>query len=641
MSDSRIYELEDIVWEFCDNDDHIVPHTRSKKSGISVGSDCNKRPQLEQKSAEGYADNRSASDNILRGQEGTIFNIVKEEKNKMLEKSGGFSDSLDGDLNEKNSCSASEEDRTFEHCMRNSNIDPISDSLCADDPMLDRVASEDNLYQYQLNNATPTESDLAIYCNNLDDKESNDLLYYGWNDIENFEDVDRMFRSCDSTFGLDLDNSNEMGWFSSSHAIEGSDDAKLSFDFSGCGTSGLESATEQEIYGLNNVLATDESEKKGNSQNLTANGNSTVINSSYVNGSRTSSIDCNSQILSHVSKPKNQKTSDSGASLVHFDDVKQAVKSNQSLNFQCSFSSENQQQATSLSNCVRMSILLVNSNNGLSSNQVLPSLASSINKSEDSGIPSISLKDSSYASSKIQSLDGAHECSIKNPSVTRNMEIDRHHQRRVSGNPDKSKFMVPTVDTDPLCPQKFSDFGNEVEGQSEFDGDIDIATELDSSNIQESSCISTVLDEVSIDASSFQQLQDVMEKLDIRTKLCIRDSLYRLARSAERRHQCVDPSSSDKDDKATSGALLSEATNKCAGFMDMETDTNPIDRSIAHLLFHRPLDPSANPSTTATLEILPAKLHTVDQARNHSSLIAEKPACQEETTPANGEATKH
>lgn len=31
---------------------------------------------------------------------------------------------------------------------------------------------------------------------------------------------------------------------------------------------------------------------------------------------------------------------------------------------------------------------------------------------------------------------------------------------------------------------------------------------------------------------------------------------------------------------------------RCTGFMDMETNTNPIDRSIAHLLFHRPSDPS-------------------------------------------------
>lgn len=117
---------------------------------------------------------------------------------------------------------------------------------------------------------------------------------------DNLVNYEFLCRSCDSTFGLDMDNSNEMGWFSSSHAIEGSDDAKLSFDFSGCGTSGLESATEQEIYGLDNVLATDESEKKGNSQNLTANDNSMVIKSSYVNGSRTSSIDGNSQVRLHI-----------------------------------------------------------------------------------------------------------------------------------------------------------------------------------------------------------------------------------------------------------------------------------------------------------------------------------------------------
>lgn len=38
----------------------------------------------------------------------------------------------------------------------------------------------------------------------------------------------------------------------------------------------------------------------------------------------------------------------------------------------------------------------------------------------------------------------------------------------------------------------------------------------------------------------------------------------------------------------------------------METDTNPIDRSIAHLLFHRPSDPSA----TAPFDTLSVKSHT-------------------------------
>lgn len=38
---------------------------------------------------------------------------------------------------------------------------------------------------------------------------------------------------------------------------------------------------------------------------------------------------------------------------------------------------------------------------------------------------------------------------------------------------------------------------------------------------------------------------------------------------------------------------------RCTGFVDMETGTNPIDRSIAHLLFHRPSDASAMPTNDA------------------------------------------
>lgn len=38
-------------------------------------------------------------------------------------------------------------------------------------------------------------------------------------------------------------------------------------------------------------------------------------------------------------------------------------------------------------------------------------------------------------------------------------------------------------------------------------------------------------------------------QLDIRTKLCIRDSLYRLARSAEQRHNCVNLNENIGEDK--------------------------------------------------------------------------------------------
>lgn len=52
-------------------------------------------------------------------------------------------------------------------------------------------------------------------------------------------------------------------------------------------------------------------------------------------------------------------------------------------------------------------------------------------------------------------------------------------------------------------------------------------------------------------------------QLDIRTKLCIRDSLYRLARSAEQRHNCA-IMSGNGDDCDGSRALMVPETNKYA-----------------------------------------------------------------------------
>ncbi|KAI3789022.1 hypothetical protein L2E82_01806 [Cichorium intybus] len=115
------------------------------------------------------------------------------------------------------------------------------------------------------------------------------------------------------------------------------------------------------------------------------------------------------------------------------------------------------------------------------------------------------------------------------------------------------------------------------------------STEMGSLNVPESSSISSELAEISLEATSFRQLQQVMEQLDMRTKLCIRDSLYRLARSAEQRHNNNNNPSLSRsvtDINDIGGPLMAERSNN--GLMDMETDTNPIDRSVAHLLFHRP-----------------------------------------------------
>ncbi|KAJ8562855.1 hypothetical protein K7X08_031307 [Anisodus acutangulus] len=87
--------------------------------------------------------------------------------------------------------------------------------------------------------------------------------------------------------------------------------------------------------------------------------------------------------------------------------------------------------------------------------------------------------------------------------------------------------------------------------------------------------------------------------LDIRTKLCIRDSLYRLAQSAEQRLRHANLNNGSADDRRTSGAFVDDGAYRSTGYLDMETDTNSIDRSIAHLLFHRSSNSSVMPDSLA------------------------------------------
>lgn len=61
-----------------------------------------------------------------------------------------------------------------------------------------------------------------------------------------------------------------------------------------------------------------------------------------------------------------------------------------------------------------------------------------------------------------------------------------------------------------------------------------------------------------------QVLTDILflSQLDIKTKLCIRDSLYRLARSAEQRHNGGIPIIDSKNDGSRNGLMTAEETNK-------------------------------------------------------------------------------
>ncbi|KAL6010037.1 hypothetical protein ACLOJK_000468 [Asimina triloba] len=137
----------------------------------------------------------------------------------------------------------------------------------------------------------------------------------------------------------------------------------------------------------------------------------------------------------------------------------------------------------------------------------------------------------------------------------------------------------------------------------------------------DSTKISMLTDELTLEETILDQLQDAIGKLDVKARLCIRDSLFRLARSAMQRNSVSDTSSTNKGSREEI-ELANEETNsrdryefeldspdindvmtmkntqgllRSTQLPDGETDTNRIDRTVAHLLFHRPSESGARP----------------------------------------------
>jgi len=135
-----------------------------------------------------------------------------------------------------------------------------------------------------------------------------------------------------------------------------------------------------------------------------------------------------------------------------------------------------------------------------------------------------------------------------------------------------------------------SDIGVEENENKLPASDINLLPLQDSSQI-----ISTLTDDNS--EKTIYQLHDALRKLDIRVRLCIRDSLFRLARSSMERQNGSDRSSTNKSTRDEHEASVHDETNigKRHILPDAEAYTNPIDRTVAQLLFHRPLESCTRP----------------------------------------------
>ncbi|KAK1417620.1 hypothetical protein QVD17_26750 [Tagetes erecta] len=559
MSDLSMYELEDIIWdEFDRGDDHIVPHPSNvRTSRNSSERDSCKKPRREATPGLSNTGNLDNSHTICQEKAEKDSKPLDKKKNIMEKEAtshaphGIFNDSCDGEIVKDMPKLASDDIRMHDDCFKSS--------------YATSATGGSNSYSYPL-----TETgDLCFVDNNCENKGSGDLLYYGWSDIGNFEDVDKMLRSCDSSFGLGVtDNDGELVWFTSDQNACTEEALKMDFKFP-C----------PEPSGLKNILHPDHESPESNN-----------YRSSCISESKD---ELNFKDQKRRSKHPNQtEGTKAGRGVGNDDGSFYLISDLRSNDSRLSSNNEADQVCTSVDNRHQYRNLELDYFGNMQSNTCyLPpdyphqttnvAMLSGIN-SEHKGSKSPSPMGSSYASNQ----NSGDPSSAGTAAETDERKQSQGFQPLFIGSPRQMGMIFQSSKGVLVSNEKQNNVSvKDHESQRDIEGDHKgVKTGL--SNVQES--FSSALDEISLEATSFRQLRQVMEQLDLRTKLCIRDSLYRLARSAEQRHNNPNQSSGDTDVNDLGGPLLSERTNKCSGFMDIETDTNPIDRSVAHLLFHRP-----------------------------------------------------
>lgn len=114
------------------------------------------------------------------------------------------------------------------------------------------------------------------------------------------------------------------------------------------------------------------------------------------------------------------------------------------------------------------------------------------------------------------------------------------------------------------------------------------------------------VDDYSVEDTILQRLQDIITKLDSRIRLCMRDSLFRLAESVKQRQQIGETGRTEANTRQQHEMVIKEVNagdSRQAKMGTAETETNPIDRAVSHLLFHRPVETASKHSGLAESSI--------------------------------------
>ncbi|KAK1360456.1 hypothetical protein POM88_044930 [Heracleum sosnowskyi] len=571
MFDWNDQELAKILWgEANDSDDHIVPYPSGSQVQLDVSADLIKKGLNEDIVNEKPYKKESVAVNEL--------NRVEEEKKSACDKNEGLS--------------------AAGHSMDSGNALSFSTMSKSCQDSMDEPA--------KLYNST------QIFQNPNDDKDS-DLIGYGWGNIGSFEDLDRIFSSDDPKFGCTSLGNADALWSSSkdfSSSPEKHDYSSIEFSTLGSGASSIsEHGKTEDMLDQVQPFAT----TYDNVSDLTCR----VPQNGRANKNR----------LRHTEFKNNlfveDKASDMISKTLHVD----SNLDTRNIPVPAEFSDEMTRQKNMLRRRKRSG---EESESGpyqdisktwfSSENQFMQLGGQYAKNGQSHAFPGINQKmevheiaPRSYnnVNTPLFSPSG-HTRSPANPlTMTPQEKIKKLRQRQqlramLAIQKQQKQFGHQTSESEHSICQKhaIADQMQPMGGNLKVDNGTRTILTLDTNSPLEqdySGTMSMATDDCSAENETLYRLQDVVAKLDVQLRLCIRDSLCRLAQSAMQRQYAKETSSTMKRSENYLEFLPEEETNtanRSAITLEAETDTNQIDRTVAHLLFHRPIEFSGNLETT-------------------------------------------
>ncbi|CAI9102808.1 OLC1v1001153C2 [Oldenlandia corymbosa var. corymbosa] len=600
MFDWNDEELSNIIWgEEGESQDHIVPYPDAKEQNSLGYGDCIKK-ETNQETVDIKSTEQKESTALI-DQHG-----VKQECSSQYDKGEDFP------ATEFSVDSWPDQDSLgTEKCE---SMIKISDDASADEK------------------AGALNKNSEIFGTSLEASEQGDFVDYSWASVGSFEDLDRIFSNEDAIFGHGALGNPEELWSSSKDVISSPEKSIHPSGDSTCSTFGTVRTAEkfggQEEYFLDqnqsfmpgyenlNLLASDDPldiksclvniEDPGSNRNLPLKEKmafkisgsnpsySLNLDSGKVAGPDEYMVKGNRQkklvkarkqleVKSDARHVRNlQAWTQTGSQILHFNSP--YVPNMGQVCSPLVFTQQGQLQGADSLQYKHPSLMSFMHRN--ITNYATNPVASHYHSGEGTEQPVATSYDVSRGN--LNPLNQSSEAPINNSMMTPQEKIEKLRRRQ------QMRAML-------AIQKQQQQFGNQVsstqhsvaEGEhNESEDNLSILPSLDPNSPGEqddSITIPLAHGDCPVQDSILYQLQDIVGKLDLRVRLCIRDSLFRLAQSASRRQLACDTSSSNKTSRDDiSRTEETDSPNRLQKTSEVETETNPIDRTVAHLLFHKP-----------------------------------------------------